>query len=108
MLKERIPTEYTEDFANLIDYIESHLYELESDAFLKGSGQLMNLVEAKKNSKLWGIVFMYHFLIKARSMLSPDSRKLNELIDVLLDKLTVLDHYDKRTGREVYPSTEEL
>lgn len=106
MRKERIPTEYLQDFANLIDYIEIRPYEFESNAFLDESGQLMNLGEAKKNSKLWGIAYMYHFLEKTKTL--TYNNKIVELIDNLLDKLTILDHYDKRTGREVYLSTDEL
>lgn len=113
MRKERIPSEMVKDFGKIIDYIQGHPDEFNKEAFLPkddSERQLLDLGQAPKNAKLWGISYMYHFLENVRSVPVSEAgkAKLHELIDNLLNKITLLDHCDRRTGREVYLTTEEL
>lgn len=95
MRKERVPVASGHRFDSLI----KHLLSTHSDEM-----NSITLEIAKEKAKLWGIAYMH----KVSEKFKDYSDETRNLTAALIDSFGVTDHLDRRTGKEVYLSLEDL
>ncbi|CRX37712.1 hypothetical protein [Estrella lausannensis] len=91
MAKERIPAQTLKQFGLIVDALTS----LPQDV-----ANALPLNEAKQMAKKWGVAYMHHFM----RLVKQQGVELGDL-DLMFE---ALDHLDRRTGREVYITSNEL
>ena len=110
MRKERVPAALLKDFATIIQFIKDNINDFggrEALEILDPNQELLDLDKANKNAKLWGVMYMHQFLVKMKELpIYPND--FDNLIKPLEDEFGTLEYPEKRTGREVYLTIEEL
>jgi hypothetical protein len=105
MQKERIPDAAKKGFAALLQHLQQNraIY----DPILSKLPGIYDLTKALDFAKLYGIAFMFEF-IRGIETQADCPREFKNFSDPVKKTWESLDHLDKRTGREIYLTPDEL
>ncbi len=109
MQKERVPDLTKDKFTALLNHIggNPNIYKPRIEQLASVNPEIYDLNKAKNQAKLWGISYMHAFIngIKNQADCPLEFKSFAEEVE---NTWKSLDHLDKRTGREIYLSEEEL
>jgi hypothetical protein len=105
MQKERVPDNAKKAFIALLDHIRTNTAY--GPIFKKLNPDVYGLNIAFDKAKLWGIAYMHAFINVIETQ-SNCPAEFNAEIKGLKEIILSLPHHDRRTGRELYITKEEL
>lgn len=105
MRKERIPVSTLKAFNEVVKAVNA-------DPFLKQKlmvriPELFNMGQAPRLAKLWGIAYMHRFVKELKVEVSPGTPLATAVAQFEAD-IQEYDYPERRTGREVYFTSDEL
>jgi hypothetical protein len=107
MQKERVPDNTKKAFTALLTHIQDNLDTYEPFLSKIDPNKEIDLKKAMDLAKLWGIAYMYRFITVIGSS-EGCPREFNKFSIAVKETLQSLDHLDKRTGKEIYLTKQDL